>query len=531
MFFAMNVTWDSVNKIWSGPVRSSMYKDDASVGRIIFNTMRNYPKKVIQISDTDGIVVTNEEAITWAIRIAQHLKQRGLDHRNVIGVVGRNTTYVMPMGVACLLNGTPFHGVNPIFDEETLKYMYGITKPSLIFCDAQFYDKVKAATLAWAPEIILLSGYVEDVLTIESLLTKTVTENFYQPEPLRDGSDQTIAILCSSGTTGPPKAVCVSNNVLVQDTMLVNAETIFFITSGLDWISGLWAFLFSTFFGSTRIITDQPFSPEYFVKLVRKYKVNYATLAPVHLAAIAACKEATPFALASMRDLNYGGGILPQSVLKRIQELFKDATYNSAYAMSEVGIVTMSFGIKNAATAGRPNPGIKIRIVDETGKRLSHNEVGEIYVHTGKRWNGYYGNPVATRQMQDFEGWIHTGDLGYFDEDNYLYIVDRKKETLKYMGIHYWPTEIENAVLELPQVKACCVIGVPDDLIGDAAGALVLLNPDCHITEKEILDYVVKRLPVETKHLHAGVRFVDRLPFNANGKFMRKQGLEMFLAK
>ncbi|KAM8716161.1 hypothetical protein ACLKA7_003102 [Drosophila subpalustris] len=528
----MNVTWDSREKIWSGPPRTSMYNEDTSLGKIVFNTMRNYPKNVVQISDTDGIVVTNEMAITWAVRIAQQLKQRGLDHRSVIGIVAKTSTYVMPLGVACLLNTTPFHAVNPIFDEATLKYMLEITTPALVFCDGEVYDKVREATKGWSPEIIIISQPIKGVPSVQDLLenTNVLPIMLYEPEPLKDGSDQTVAIICSSGTTGLPKAVCISNSVLIQDTLLVNSETIFYITSGLDWISGLWAFMFCILFGSTRIISDKPFSPETFVQLVKKYKITYATLAPIHLAAIAACKDATPFALASMRNLNYGGGILSQATLIKIQELFKNATYTSGYAMSEAGVMTMNIGIQNAAMAGRPVPGIRIRIVDESGNSLGHNKVGEIYVHTGKLWNGYYGNPFATRQMQDFQGWIHTGDLGYFDDDNNLYIVDRMKETLKYKGIHYWPTEIENAILELPQVKAACVVGVPDELIGDAAGALVLKNPGCEISAQEIIDHVAKRLPVITKNIHAGVRFTDKLPFNANGKYMRKTALDMFKA-
>lgn len=310
----------------------------------------------------------------------------------------------------------------------------------------------------------------------------------------------------------------------------MSSETVFFITSTLDWITGLWAFMFSAFIGSTRIITNKPFSAEYFVHLVKKYKINLTTLAPVHLAAVVACKDATPFALSSLRNLNYGGGILSQATLQKAQELAKNAVMNSAYAMTEVGPITISYGIKNSTSAGKPLPGNRIRIVDEAGNNLGPNEPGEIYVHTGEHWNGYYGNPVATRQIQDFEGWIHTGDLGYVDEEMQLYVVDRKKETLKYQGTHYWPTEIEHAIRELPQVRETCVVGVPNELLGDAAGALVVRSEGSNITEKEIIDHVAQRLPVITKQLHSGVKFVERLPYNTNGKTVRKRALEMFVA-
>lgn len=304
-----------------------------------------------------------------------------------------------------------------------------------------------------------------------------------------------------------------------------------YIGSCLDWITGLWAFVFSTVFGCTRIITNKPFTPEYFVSLVKKYKINYAVLPPRHLSALITCPDATPEALSSITLLNYGGGSVSSSTLQRSQEICKSAMLNSGYGMTEVGAITINIGISNVSSAGRPIPGIKIRIVDEDGKNLGYNEVGEIYVHTGQAWNGYYGNPVETRRMQDFEGWFHTGDLGYFDEQNFLYIVDRKKEILKYQGLHYWPTEIESVITEMPQVQDVCVVGIYDEREGDAAGALVVKAKGATVSAKEIADHVAKRLPATQKQLRAGVVFTDKLPANVNGKTMRKVARDVFIAE
>ncbi|XP_030375093.1 4-coumarate--CoA ligase 1 [Scaptodrosophila lebanonensis] len=524
--------YDEKDNIWSGAKRSSIYNYDTSVGKVIFNTMKNWPKNVCQISDIDGVQVTNGQGITWAIRIAQFFKKRGLNHKDVIGIAAKNTTYVMPLGVACLMNATPFHSVNPVLDETTIRHVFQITKPMLIFCDGHEYEKIHAATLAWHPEIYTLSDSIEGIPNIEHLLDPTTTEMFYTPEPLKTGGDQTMAILCSSGTTGMPKAVCISNSILIQDSMLVNSESVIFISSSLDWITGLWAFIFSTVFGCTRIITNKPFSPEYFVQLVKKYKINYAVVPPRHLSALITCPDATSEALAPIRMLNYGGGLVSMATLQRAQEICKGAMFNSGYGMTEVGAITINIGLSNTASAGKPIPGVKIRIVDEDGSNLPPNKVGEIYVHTNQAWNGYYGNSIETRRMQDFEGWFHTGDLGYFDDQNFLYIVDRKKEILKFQGLHYWPTEIENVITELPQVQDVCVVGIYDERHGDAAGALVVKRVDGGpISASEIVEHVAKRLNGVQKQLNAGVRFTDKLPANVNGKTMRKAARELFVAQ
>lgn len=312
---------------------------------------------------------------------------------------------------------------------------------------------------------------------------------------------------------------------------LVTSETVIAVSSCLDWITGLWAFVFSTVFGCTRIITNKPFSPEHFVEMVKKYKINYAVVPPRHLSALVTCPDATSEALAPIRMLNYGGGVVSQATLERAQAICKTAMFNSGYGMTEVGAITANVGISNTASAGRLLPGIKIRIVDEEGRKLTYNQVGEIYVHTSQAWNGYYGNPVETRRMQDFEGWFHTGDLGYFDDQNFLYIVDRKKEILKYQGLHYWPTEIESVIAELPQVSEVCVVGVYDERQGDAAGALIVKRQGSEISSKEIIDHVAKRLTGLQKQLHAGVRFVDKLPSNVNGKTVRKAARDLFVSQ
>ncbi|XP_030080280.1 4-coumarate--CoA ligase-like 7 [Drosophila hydei] len=528
----MQSNWNSRDKTWTGSPRSSMYDYDTSAGRIIFNTLSNWPKKVLQISDIDGVTVTSEQALTWAIRIAQFLKKRGFDHNSVVGIAAANSTYIMPLAVGCLFNTTPFHAISPMFDEGTdflyIKFMFETTKPKLIFCDKQEYNKIVAATKDWSPEVYTVSEPIEGKPSIQSLLEPTNTEKFYHPEPLKNGGDQTVVILCSSGTTGLPKAVCISNSVFMQDNLLVNSETVFFIQSALDWISGLWAFMFSVVFGSTRIISNKPFSPENIVQLVQKYKITYMTLAPVHLAVLATSPAAKPFALSSLRNLNYGGTIVTEATLKRMKELCKNAIITSAYAMTEVGVITLNVGVQNATATGKPMAGMTIRIVDDDGNNLAHNEVGEILVHTGMKWNGYYGNPVATRHILDFDGWIHTGDLGYFDDDNLLNVIDRKKSMLKYQGIHYWPAEIENVIRELPQVRDVCVVGIPDSVLGDVAAALVVKSPDGNITQEEVKNHVAKRFIPINKHLHAGVRFIDKLPVNNNGKVMRIAARELY---
>lgn len=296
-------------------------------------------------------------------------------------------------------------------------------------------------------------------------------------------------------------------------------------------MTGLVTFIVNTVSGCTRIISTRPFSPEYFVQLVEKYKINVAILPPIHLSSLASCPNATPEALASLKTIHFTGGWVSNATLRKLQDLCMGALLCSGYGMTEMGIVTSNAGINHLSSVGRPVPGVRMRIVDEEGRNLTYNQVGELYVHTGRKWNGYYGNPEETRSLQDSEGWYHSGDLGYFHEDNFLYIVDRKKETLRYAGVTYWPTEIESVISQLPQVQNVCVVGIYDERVGDEPGALVVRIPGCQLSAQDIVDYVAKHMPAKEKQLHAGVQFTEKLPSNANGKTLRSAARDEFAAQ
>lgn len=140
-------------------------------------------------------------------------------------------------------------------------------------------------------------------------------------------------------------------------------------------------------------------------------------------------------------------------------------------------------------------------------------------MQTDHTWKGCYGNPIKTLE----NGWFHWGDLGDFDDEGFLYIADRKKDILKYQGAHYLPAEIEQILQELPEVAEVCVVGVYDERNADAAGAVVR-RKGAGLIEQQVKGYVRKNLPLEHKHVHAGVIFVSfQMPQNNNGKILERE--------
>lgn len=522
MNFHLTCSYDKINKIWKSGTAKPNYNLEDSMGKILFDRLKKCPDNILQIDDIYNTTNTNSEILTWAIRIAQQLKQMQLKQNDIIGISAKNSTYLLPVVLGCFFNCNTFHAVNPMLDEATISHCFGITKPKIIFCDGEDYHKINMATMSYRPSIFTISEHLEEVPTILNLLLATTSEELYEPEKLIQGSNQTIAILCSSGTSGKPKAVTLSTLALLHANRLLNSETNFFSASTTDWYTGLWYLINNCLSGFTRIITKKPFDPEYFIELVRKYKISYAFLSSHYVALLVQHPLAKRENLSTLYGLQISGSPLSEAILKRFMALFNDnVSINFGYGITEIGAIAFNFDKTKAKSVGNLMPNLSLRVVDDDGKNLSANQVGEIYVYNPIHWNGYYDNPIETEAVKDSKGWFHTGDLGYMDEENFLYLVNRKKEVLKYQGNHYWPNEIENVIAELPDVMDVCVVAVFDDSRGDVAGALVVKAENSSLTEQDIIDYVKKRLIVPQKQINSGVYFIEQLPYNLNNKCLR----------
>jgi len=146
-----------------------------------------------------------------------------------------------------------------------------------------------------------------------------------------------------------------------------------------------------------------------------------------------------------------------------------------------------------------------------------------------QHWSGYYGNEVETRNMRDSLGWYHSGDLGYMDRDGFLYIMDRKKEMLKYQNIMYYPNDIESVISEMPQVAEVCVFGIWSNIFGDEAAAAVVKKLGSELEAQDVVDYVRSRTDSKYKQLNGGAVIVDDLQRSANGKTNRMANKAYFL--
>ncbi|KAH8407146.1 hypothetical protein KR222_009166, partial [Zaprionus bogoriensis] len=531
MPFRPEITYDADQKIWSCDNVEEYFAPHLSIGQIIFHEMRRHPKLVAQISDTEKTVLTREELHLNSMRVASYMRKLGLKQTDVIGIIARNTTHIFAVVYGCFFNGIAFHSLNMNYEEATIEKLFGITKPCLIFCDGDEYAKVKSATKNLNVKIVTMRDHHMDSISINEVLASAVEPNF-EPARLEKGNDQTLAILCSSGTTGTPKAVTISNSrKIINSSRYLSISDVQYTHSTLDWVTGLLTTVTSGAYSTTRVIADNPFDPAHFLQVIEKYKVTWLLQAPSHMAMIANCAAFENSNLQSLRHYLYGGGRCSVEVQHLIRSRLRRDCLHLAYGFTEAGsMVSMNYNFdEKPNSAGRLANGFKAKILNEQGEKSGPNEVGEVCIYSGQFWAGYYGNPEESQKIRDSDLWFHTGDLGYFDDDGFLFIVERKKDMLKYQNIMYYPNEIEEVISQMPDVAEVCVFGVWDQFNGDEAAAAVVKKIGSQIHAQDVVDFVRNKIDAKYKHLHGGAIIVDELKRSPNGKTNRLATKAYFL--
>lgn len=205
-------SYDPVQKVWSGCSRHSLYNEELTVGQIIFRQLQRQPQRIFQISHTDNTRLTRFQMLQNAAKIGCYLRDQGFKKEtDLVGLMARNSTHVGALAYGCLFNGTPFHAVNPNLEHNTISSLYKITRPRILCCDTADYEKIKDIGASLGALIITVNGKLPGVISVADILQNPLPDD-YEPAQFQRGVDRTMAILCSSGTTGTPKAVTLSNS-------------------------------------------------------------------------------------------------------------------------------------------------------------------------------------------------------------------------------------------------------------------------------------------------------------------------------
>jgi acyl-CoA synthetase (AMP-forming)/AMP-acid ligase II len=349
-----------------------------------------------------------------------------------------------------------------------------------------------------------------------------------------DPVNDLAALPFSSGTTGLSKGVMLTHQNLVvnvrqieerpgEETTIRNNDVVL-VHLPLFHIYGMTVLMQAAIYaGATQVMMGR-FDMETFLKLIAEHKVSVLYTVPPVILGLSQTPLVDQYELSSLRYIMSGAAPLSAELQQRVAARLH-TLFIQGYGLTETSPVThMDFTDHRAkpGSIGLPLADAEQRVVDmETGTTdLAPHELGELLIRGLQVMKGYYNEPEASAQAIDSDGWFHTGDLVKMDEDGYVYVLDRKKELIKYSGFQVPPAELEGILLEHPGVADAAVIGKPNEQSGEIPKAFVVRHEGSAVTADELMEYVGER--VATFKRVREVEFMDEIPKNASGKLLRR---------
>ncbi|XP_055543930.1 probable 4-coumarate--CoA ligase 3 [Wyeomyia smithii] len=529
-------SFDRDRLVWSGPRQPCVFNPACNFGQIVLNLLERSKEKVIQIDGDTGRTMTRAEMRIRVVRVAQRLQKLGYGVGDIASVVAVNSENLAPLVLGLQVIGVGFNALAPTFDEDEMAHMMRQTQSKLLFCDADNYDTVKAAaskTISEQFRVFVMENARDETLSVEQLFKPTGTEHLFYPRYLGDSYQLIANITCSSGTTGLPKGVCFSHAQTIsgfckvanfEDGICLNFSTLY-------WGTGVYVLNMAVMNDSTRLITRRPFSVDLFFELIEKYKIRFLYTPASYATAIIGDPRAAGTDLSSIKVWALGASNVSETIRDAVDAALKPTgrSYNF-YGTSECGFLAADFLKRKPNAVGKVGTNMQVRIISDSGEPLGVGEQGEVVVKSvGIPFLGYYKNEEASREALDKDGWFLTGDVGFFDDEGYLHLVERKKDILKYHGNQVSPSEVEAVIQQIHEVLQVCVTGVPnEDKTSDLVTAVIRKYPLAELTAETVADFVASKLS-DAKHLRGGVYFVSEFPMTTNGKIIRRKVRQMLL--
>ncbi|MGW3353008.1 long-chain-fatty-acid--CoA ligase [Nonomuraea rubra] len=473
----------------------------------------------------DGGAMTYAELDVLSDSVAEGLAVLGVRPGDAVGLQLPNIPEFVVAYFGILKTGAVVVPLNPLLKAREVAYCLGGSRArALITWTPVAEEAVKGAAQAGVADVFAAGVACPAAAPFTDLIEPAADRRPLAPT---EGSD-TAAIVFTSGTTGVPKGAELTHLQLYMNADIpgrlfdVRADDVVLTILPMFHVFGLSSILnVAARFGCTLSLVPR-FDAGAALEAIQRDRGTIFEGVPTMLVAVLEHPGLDRYDTSSLRVAISGGAAIPAHVLDAFEERF-GVIVLEGYGLTETASTTtfnISAGERRAYSVGKPIWGTETQIWDEQGNRLppGRDNVGELVTRGFHVMKGYHGQPEATAEAMA-GGWLHTGDLGYVDEDGFFFIIDRKKELIIRGGYNVYPREVEEILYHHPAVAEAAVVGVPDARLGEEVAAYVSLKPGEPATRAELIAYCKDRLAVYKYPRYVEIR--DTLPKTANGKIAK----------
>ena len=452
-----------------------------------------------------------------AKKIAGYLQSRGYQKGDIIAQFMLNSDVFMAVYYGVQLAGCTVMPVNTKLAAPEVDYIFMHSEAK-----ALFYDDAVAGTLE------ATNTRFEEELNLQDIRAILEDDSYSGDDFVSLEADDTAVVMYTSGTTGKPKGVMLSHQNIYEtaeiwsESMNMTREDRMYICTPLFHCAGSHVFAVPTMYRGGTVVIAESFSPDHTLAHLVETSATIFFGVPAMYAILLNKPELETYDFEHLRLLCYGAAPMPYELVKKLKEAFPKVAVQNLYGQTENSPAATSLlddaALTKIGSVGKPLSRTEVKLVDAEGKEVPVGEVGEICVRGPQVMKGYLRNLEETL-LAIHDGWLYSGDLGRFDEEGYLYIVDRKKDMIIRGGENIYPIEIEEVLYRMPEVLEAAVVGVPHEVYGEVAKAFIALKEGRSLSEEDVLQYA--RTQLAKYKVPAEVEFVGSLPRNASGKVLK----------